>query len=157
MNIKKLLFPFSSKETNLKNYLWHRLFAVIFYILLVVISIIVFLKLNNIADKGFSNCFDATSFLNEHDYITKQRVKLENDKSSYDINFYNEEKNRLENEWNDNNKKADKKVNDCLFAQRINKKLNIGLVLLSTILLWYLLQVIYYKVLLYIVLGNKKY
>ena len=83
-------------------------------------------------------------------------MNLENDKSSYDINFYNGEKTRLENEWNDNNKEADKKGRDCLSSYMINKKLNFGLVLLSIILWWYLLQIIYYKVFLYIVLGSKK-
>lgn len=160
MNIKKILFPFSVKESDLKNRWWHRLFIVIFYILLGITLVFIFLKLNNTELKSRSDCLSFTKYPNiytgQYEMVTQQQMELENNKSSYGTDYYNAEKNRLRQEWDDISKEAEQRINDCFSLNPIHNKLNLGLALFSTILIWYLLQIIYYKILLYVVLGSNK-
>jgi len=158
MNVKKFVFPLSCKETSLKNYWWHRLFAVIFFILLIATPVSIFLKLNNVEIKSRDNClsFNPEIYSGRYEMVTQQRMRLENNKSSYDINSYNVEQDRLQREWDNINKEEKGRIDNCFTTYPIHNKLNLGLALLSTILLWYLLQIIYYKVLLYVVLGSNK-
>jgi hypothetical protein len=160
MNIKKILFPFSVKESDLKNRWWHRLSVVIFYILLSIALVLVFLKLNSDELKSRSDCLSFIKSPNlytvQYESVTQQQMALENNKSSYGTDYYNAEKNRLQQDWDGITKEAEQRIDDCLSSNPIHNKLNISLALLSTILLWYLLQVIYCKVLLYVVLGNNK-
>ncbi|MCX6743817.1 MAG: hypothetical protein NT116_06335 [Candidatus Parcubacteria bacterium] len=160
MNIKKILFPFSLKNTNLKNYWWHRLFTVVFFILIIAIPAFIFLKFNNDEIKGRNNCLSFTEHLDIYnsrfEMVTEQQMKLEQNKSSYNINSYNDERDRLQKEWDDIYKEIHERINNCYAIYPIHIKLNIGLALLSFILLGYLLQIVYYKIFLYIVTGSNK-
>lgn len=160
MNIKKIIFPFSTKESGLKNYWWHRLFVVMFCILLVASLTLVFLKLNSIEIKRRSDCLSFVKYPNiysvQYEMVTQQQMELENNKSAHGIDYYNEEKNRLRREWDGISKDAKQRIDDCLSLNIVHNKSNFGLALLSALLLWYLLQVVYYKVILYVALGNKK-
>lgn len=165
MNVKKLIFPFLNRNMSLKNYWWHRLLIVVFFILLIATPIFVFWELNDNETKSRDNClalytgYSATiNYSQRFEEVTRQQMQLTKDKSSYDTNSYSDERNRLQKEWDNIYKEINEGVKNCYASNPIHTKLNIGLALFSAILLGYLLQIIYYKVFLYIALGsnNKK-
>jgi len=163
MKIKKILFPYSDKESNLKNYWWHRLFIVVFAVLFILIPNFIFIKLNNKNLKASTNCLSFTSgygnetYYNENKFeaITEQQMRLEDNKASYDINYYNSEQDRLQKEWDSLYSDAARRIDKCYAVSQSTLKQNIVITFFSVIFSWYLLQIIYYKILLYIAFGKR--
>lgn len=119
MNVKKILFPFSNKNTSIEKYWWHRLFIVLFFIFIVYTFFFTMASLNRQELNAYSYCLSLGDSMKIYTGETNNFINANCDKSF-----------------------------------PVHRLLNFGLALLSTILLWYLLQIIYYKILLYIVFGR---
>jgi hypothetical protein len=160
--MKKLLFPFLNKNEALKKYWWHRFSMVLYFFVLVAIFGSFFVKLNGIEESGRNNCLSLQEsmisgyYSNKFENVTKQRMLLESNKSSYTTTAYTAKEDALQNEWDNIYAEMGQKNADCIKNYPIHAGLNFLLGLIGTLLLSYLLQIIYYKVVLYIVIGNQQ-
>jgi hypothetical protein len=109
--MKRLLFPFSSSYDNLTSFWWHRLFQILF-IVLIALSLLYLWRWGNSQEMSpYIGCLQATA----QPPATDSSI--------------------------------------CI-APEVHSGENFLVALLITIILSYIIQVVYYKVLLYIVLGK---
>lgn len=157
----KVLFPFRGDRPSLRNKWWHRLFIVIFVLLLFAIPTIVYYRMNNAELNERKDCLSTWTnynllYADRFHANTEQEMTLGQNKPSMDISTYNAERQRLKQEWDDINKDWKRNVQMCYDTYPINTTINIGLALLTLVVVWYLSQLLYYRIFIYIVLGENK-
>ncbi|MDD5731952.1 MAG: hypothetical protein PHU42_03620 [Patescibacteria group bacterium] len=156
--MKKILFPFRRKDRKMSKYWWHRLSIIAFIIAVVVIPISIFVSTTNSEDRNIQDCMSLNYKVIYQDQfysVTNREMKLEQNKSSYNDVSYKAEMDKLKQENDDIYKAMYKGGNEC-DARYSNRQQNLAILIISFIATFYLLQLIYYKIFLYIVLGEDK-
>ncbi len=125
--MKSILFPFSKNYTQLKNYWWHRLLIVAFILAVSFSGIFVWVSSNEADSSVYVSC------------LTTEIYVYDNSKSPDADQKY----------------EAGKKRCSESFDQYRHPLINLIFGLVTAAITFYVLQVIYYKLALYIVYGKK--
>ena len=126
--MKRYFFPFSQKYKYLNKYWWHRLLAVIFIVIIFSIGYFTWQSSLQSEVAGYSNCYQLNSDIYDGTYNYLSPTKAD--------------------------KQWETAKRECLDAYPIHSLLDFGLGLIMAIITFYLLQFIYYKIILYIVFGS---
>jgi hypothetical protein len=124
--MKKILFPFNSKYQHLKKYWWHRLFIVIFVLVVLFVGVSVWQSALQQEAKGYKDCITSSNYIYDSGYLP-----IPANQSAI----------------------TEQKCSDTF---PIHPLLDFSFGLIVAIITFYFLQIIYYKILLYIVFGPKQ-
>ncbi|MDE1946033.1 MAG: hypothetical protein KGH93_02425 [Patescibacteria group bacterium] len=129
---KKLFFPFSAKYNHLKNYWWHRLIVVIFAITILGTGIFVWQSSLQYEVNGYGNCY-------------KLQVDIYDNSNNPNLDYLNKQL------------KTGEQLCEINYPTHPLSDFISGLI--AVLILFYLLQFIYYKVIIpvfsYVIFGSK--
>lgn len=124
--MKKFLFPFKINYPDIAKYWWHRLFVVLFFSLIIFSGIYIHISLQSTDGDNYSSCLSVQMNIHDESQLIDKDTRYEKGKDSCSV-------------WMNG-------------YSTINNFMT-GIVV--SVLLFFLLQAVYYKIFLYIIFGKK--